>query len=50
MSVEVEVDISLSYYREVALDVAEDSSLSNFHSHFLYNKEKKNTILTSGVF
>lgn len=30
--------------------MAEDSSLSNFHSHFLYNKEMKNTIVTFGIF
>lgn len=29
--------------REVALDAAEDSSLSKFHSLFVYNKENPNT-------
>lgn len=30
--------------------MGEDSSLSKFHSHFLYNKEMKNTTLTLNLF
>ena len=36
--------------REVASDAAEDSSLSKFHTLFLYNKEKQNTSCLSIVY
>lgn len=36
--------------REVASDAAEDSSLSKFHTLFLYNKEKQTTSCLSMVY